>query len=271
MITFASICPHPPLLIPEIGGDNIEKVRKPISSLLILNNRLREINPETIVVISPHGMIYSHKMALIKAEYLQGSFEYFKCALSLEFEGDMDAAERIRRACEKKHLPLEVIDYKEKDSSSAEDLDHGVLVPLYYLSAGLKKTKILPIYYSYLGRESHVKFGEIINTVLNDELKNKRVAIVASGDLSHRLTMDAPGGYTPLAKTFDEQFVTYLKKGRVTKIIDMDHEIVEEAGECGFRSALILFGALKNLKYNVNVLSYEAPFGVGYLVCDFIV
>jgi len=210
-------------------------------------------------------------MALIKAEYLEGSFEYFKCALSLEFEGDINAADKIDKACEKEHMPLEVIDNRNKDSDSAEDLDHGVLVPLYYLTAGLKNFKIVPIYYSYLGRESHVKFGEILQKALHEEMPNKKVAIVASGDLSHRLTIDAPGGYTPLAKRFDEQFIKYLKAGKLNKIINMNHDVVEEAGECGFRSSLILFGAIKNLKFDARVLSYEAPFGVGYLVCDFIV
>ena len=54
-------------------------------------------------------------------------------------------------------------------------------------------------------------------------------------------------------------------------ILNMGEELVEEAGECGFRSIIILLGALSNLQqttYNLQLLSYEGPFGVGYLIAN---
>jgi len=49
----------------------------------------------------------------------------------------------------------------------------------------------------------------------------------------------------------------------------MDKNLVEEAGECGYRSIIILLGALDGLDWKPEILSYEAPFGVGYLVANF--
>ncbi|MBC7194507.1 MAG: AmmeMemoRadiSam system protein A, partial [Caldisericia bacterium] len=40
----------------------------------------------------------------------------------------------------------------------------------------------------------------------------------------------------------------------------------EEAGECGYRSILTLLTLMPFEKYKAEVLSYEGPFGVGYLV-----
>lgn len=44
-----------------------------------------------------------------------------------------------------------------------------------------------------------------------------------------------------------------------------------EAGECGLRSFSFLLGILEESKINwkPEVLSYEGPFGVGYLVANF--
>lgn len=268
MISFVSIVPHPPIIVPEIGKDELFQVQKTASALSLLNCRLKEINPDTILVISPHGIIFQNKMTMMKSETFKGSLSNFGCALSFKFEGDTKLAGKIQKTCLDEGMPLEIID--DESTNYQKSLDHGILVPFYYLCSGLKNYKILPIFYSLLNRDSHLKFGRIINKVIEKDFKNKKIAIVASGDLSHRLRIDSPAGFTPQGKIFDDKFVKLLRAGKLKKIINMNRVIVEEAGECGFRSFLILFGILESLKFNIEVLSYEAPFGVGYLVCDFI-
>jgi len=51
-------------------------------------------------------------------------------------------------------------------------------------------------------------------------------------------------------------------------IANLDHELIEKAAQCGYRSILILLGVLNNVSYQTEILSYEAPFGVGYLVAN---
>lgn len=267
MITFASIVPHPPIIIPEIGSDETKKVKKTISALFLLNDRLKKIKPDTIIVISPHGIIMPDRMTILKSSNFEGSFSDFGCPLCFKFKGNLKMAKEIEKACQDEGIPLKTI---EKDPYS-KTIDHGILTPLYYLCQGLKNFKIQPIYYSFLDREAHLILGRILYKMLQKEFKNESIAIVASGDLSHRLTFGAPAGYTPLAKKFDQQFVKLLKEEAIEKIAKIDPFLVKEAGECGLRSFLILFGILENLDFDTKILSYEGPFGVGYLVADFLI
>jgi AmmeMemoRadiSam system protein A len=96
----------------------------------------------------------------------------------------------------------------------------------------------------------------------------RRVAFIASGDLSHRLKPQAPAGYNPNAHVFDEQVVDALRSNDPQKIIDIDFNLRRLAGECGYRSLLVAIGASAELPLSCEVLSYEAPFGVGYLVAQ---
>lgn len=268
MISFAAMVPHPPIIIPEIGKDEIKKVKKTVSALSVLNMRLKDIAPDTIIIISPHGFIFQNKMTLMKSDNFKGSLFEFGSALSFKLAGDTELASRIEETSKEENIALEVID---QNSPYQKGLDHGIMVPFYHLLKGVENAKILPIFYSLLSRESHLKFGELISGVIEKNFKDKKIAIIASGDLSHRLMPNSPAGFTPQAKMFDSAFIRLLKAGNLKGIINMDPSIVEEAGECGYKSFLILAGALESLKYDTKVLSYEAPLGVGYVVCDFIV
>jgi MEMO1 family protein len=101
------------------------------------------------------------------------------------------------------------------------------------------------------------------------ENTEENIVLVASGDLSHRLTAEAPSGYSPKGKEFDKFLINHLENNEVGEIINLDSSLVEEAGECGLRSIIILLGALSFSKYKFEKLSYEGPFGVGYLVGRF--
>jgi AmmeMemoRadiSam system protein B len=106
-----------------------------------------------------------------------------------------------------------------------------------------------------------------IKNIINQT--NKRIAVVASGDLSHRLTKDAPAGYSPIGKEFDKKIIKLLKEKKIKEILNLDPKFVDQAGECGFRSILILLGVFKDINFDFDVLSYQGPFGIGYLVANF--
>ena len=122
----------------------------------------------------------------------------------------------------------------------------------------------MPICYSFLGYSKHVDFGVLLKEAIFS--LDKRYAIIASGDLSHRLSLNAPAGFSPKAKEFDKKLIQLLKKKSLDGILNIEPDLIEDAGECGLRSILILLGVIKKMNYEFEVLSYEAPFGVGYLV-----
>ena len=151
--------------------------------------------------------------------------------------------------------------------TSDQELDYGFSVPLHLLTKHLKQIPIIPITYSGLSYEEHFKFGQFLYREF--ARSNKRFAVIASADLSHKLTKDAPAGYSPAAKEFDKTFVGHLRKKDVAAIMKTSPKTVKEVAVCGVRSILILLGVIESLNVAPEVLSYEGPFGVGYATCTF--
>lgn len=267
MLVFAAITPHPPIIIPGVGQPNdLKLVKQTISAMEKLSEEIIEADPEVIIIISPHALVHTDRFAIYGCPKFYGDFAQFNAPnIKFNFKNDLELAENIMQ----KASDAGINSYLYGDPSSLiQNLDHGEMVPLYFLKKNLSENvKVMPIAYSYLDRAQHYAFGQTISEVINST--NKRVAIIASGDLSHRLIPGAPAGYSESGKEFDKQLVEYLKNNEVREILEMDEDFIESAGECGFRSFLILLGILENRNYNPEILSYEGPFGVGYLVANF--
>lgn len=261
---FASICPHPPILVPKIGGKETAKVKKTTEAMNELSKIISQKEPETLVFISPHGLVYPDRMNVCGMENLYGDLSYFGAPeINFKLKNDLELASEI----DKKANQAGIKTLLYNNSQDFFILDHGILVPLYFLAQRLDKPfKIVPITYSYQRRIEHYKFGQIIQEILKNY--HKTVGIIASGDLSHRLIPTDPNGYHPEGKKFDTQLQEALIKKDIRTILEFDEDVLEEAGECGYRSILILLGALSGLKWKAEILSYEGPFGVGYLVCN---
>jgi len=260
MLKSAYICPHPPLLIPSIGKNYFSRVKSTARAMNELGNEIRKKEISTIVIISPHGPVQMDAMFINGSEFMQGNFLNFGDDTSMKIENNVDLAENIKKTAEAKGISTEIM-------SENVPLDHGVMVPLFFLKKHNPKIKIVSIAFSYLDREKHFEFGEAIYEAI--ESAEEKIALVASGDLSHRLTVDAPSGYSPKGKKFDNLLLKLLERNEVGEILNMDSNLIEEAGECGLRSIIILLGALANTEYKFEKLSYEGPFGVGYLVGKF--
>lgn len=260
MLKSAYICPHPPLLIPSIGKNYFSQVKSTARAMNELGNEIKKKEIDTIIVISPHGPVQMDAMSINGSEYMQGDFSEFGDDTSMKVENNVGLAGNIKKTAKAKKIPTEII-------GENIPLDHGIMVPLFFLKKHNPKIKIVSIAFSYLDREKHFEFGEAIYEAT--ENTEGKIAMVASGDLSHRLAIGAPAGYSPKGKEFDELLIKLLSKNEVGEIINLDSSLVEEAGECGLRSIIILLGALSPLEYKFEKLSYESPFGVGYLVGRF--
>ncbi|MBM2821240.1 MAG: Extradiol ring-cleavage dioxygenase class protein subunit [Candidatus Berkelbacteria bacterium] len=265
-LNFASISPHPPIIIPGIGSnEDLHKVGGTITGLRKLANHFREAEIETLIVISPHTLTYPDRFNICGMKKLFGSFASFGAPdFMMEFNNDFDLAVEINSAADSHEINTLLYN----NNGEFFEMDHGLMVPLYYISK-IQETslKILPIAFSNLDRYKHFTFGQVIGEIIKKY--PSRVGVIASGDLSHRLIQGAPGGYSKIGIEFDKKIVADLKENKVQEILYYDEEFVEGAGECGYRSILILLGILDGLKIKPEVLSYEGPFGVGYLVANY--
>lgn len=144
--------------------------------------------------------------------------------------------------------------------------DWGFNVPLFFLARGFKgeiKTYLM-------GMESPRFNFEQGKEVYKKLEANKRYALIASGDLSHCLKQEGPYGFNPDGPKFDKALIEHLEEKGVKNILGLD-ERFPEAAECGLRSFCFLLGVLEasGVNWQPEILSYEGPFGVGYLVADF--
>lgn len=259
-IIYGAIMPHPPVIVPAVGGSRVKDVNKTKKALEEVGKRLKEKEIDTVVIITPHGNVSQVAIPVYVNHIFEGNLGYFGADKpTFSFKGDPMLGNEIIKEAKKQNIAVSHI--------GETFLDHGVIVPMYYpVMAGFKKP-IVPIALAFLPYTELFNFGETIRAA-SDNL-GKKVAVIASGDLSHRLTLDAPAGYNPEGKKFDEQLVKLAGENDAQGIMNMDPQMIEAAGECGLRSIIILMGALKGLNVKPEVLSYEGPFGVGYMVATF--
>lgn len=257
-IVFSGIAPHPPLLVPEVGRDRIKRVADSQRALREFSARLMATRPEALILISPHSPLDWRRFTARGAPVLSGDFaEFLAPNVKLSFKNDPDLLEAIKDAA-----PQEGVEFLKLGRDYP--LDHGALVPLYYLREAGWDGPTVVIGFTMQPIDKHLAFGRAIRRAI--ESSGRRVALVASGDLSHRLIPGGPYEYEPTAHLFDEQIVEAVARGNARAIIEIDPDLRERAGECGYRSIVIALGSLKEQMPDHQVLSYEGPFGVGYMV-----
>jgi AmmeMemoRadiSam system protein B len=256
-LVFAGIAPHPPLLIPEVGGSRIERVADSQRALREFSRRLVDTHPDVVVVISPHSPLDPRVFTARSTNQLVGDLrEFYAPSVSLSFPNDLEMVEAITRAAAHEGVEL-------RSHDRDYPLDHGALVPLYYLHQAGWRGPIVVIGFTHQSNEKHLAFGRAITRAATSI--NRRLAVLASGDLSHRLVVGGPYEYEPSAHLFDEQIVDAIVRGDTHGVINVDPDLRNRAGECGYRSIVIALGTVVDLR-NHEVLSYQGPFGVGYLV-----
>jgi MEMO1 family protein len=257
-LVFAGIAPHPPLLVPEVGGDRIRAVTRSRQALQEFARRLLATSPDSIVMISPHSPSERECFLARSAPELIGDFgEFGARSVRLSFKNDLELLAAIQRAAREESLEL-------RELGGDVPLDHGALVPLYYMAEQGWSGPLVVLSFTMQSNDRHVAFGRSIG--LAAERIGRKVALVASGDLSHRLVVDGPYAYEPTAHCFDEQIVHAVASGDPKRVLSIDPDLRHRAGECGYRSIVIALGATEGGVTAPSVLSYEGPFGVGYMV-----
>lgn len=227
--------------------------------------------PETIIFITPHGNVFADAISALADSQLKGDFGAFgNYQLGTSCNNDTELLREIALRSSSANINFVLLDQDTARRNQLNPrLDHGILVPLHYLEeAGLSDASIIPISVAFLSLLELYHFGTLIRDAA--DALGRRVAIVASGDMSHRLKDDGPYDYHPDGERFDKEIKTLLEQGDVTALLDIPEELRSNAGECGYRSLVIMFGALDGRQFTPCVFSYEGPFGVGYLIAGFL-
>ena len=256
---WAALLPHAPVLVPDVGGGRESGAAATLRGLSTLVHRIMHpeggeaLVPDYLLLLSPHQPYASGKLLFNTAPTLKGSLAPFGAAhIGVSLQTPADALERLMDFLGKAGIPM------GKNHQPDITRDHGSLVPLYFLRRdGITLPPVIVASPSGLSVKSAVALGQAL-AKFDD---GHTWALCASGDLSHRLTQDAPGGYHPAGKTFDKVLVESLMAGSSEPLTSLPYNVLDGAGECGMRSVLALINLCGK---QLDVLSYEGPFGVGY-------
>ncbi|HHU12122.1 MAG TPA: AmmeMemoRadiSam system protein A [Clostridiaceae bacterium] len=260
-----AILPHPAIIVPEIGKEEAKKAAATIDGARSVARRSAALKPDTFLVITPHGILFRDAISVLSETRLYGDFSRFGAPeLNYRFENAPDLLRAIFKLNVKPDFPFLDVD-KDAARSYRESvsLDWGVLVPLYFLTKEVPDAAVLPLAYGLLDPLELADAGLRLRQAI--EATDRRVVIVASGDLSHCLKNDGPYRFNKMGPIFDDAIVRLVRNADLDGIIAFDPDISEPAGECGLRSFQMMAGAMQNLPVKATVFSYEGPFGVGYM------
>lgn len=257
----SAILPHSPLLIPEIGRANYEFLGQTLTAYQKIQEQLAELEPETVIIITPHGLS-GNDFNLNAAPEMEINLQDFGfIPPKTTFQGDPLLADQIRNQL-RSEFPIHL--------GSEPTLDYGSAIPVYLLRTTGKSFKLLTITPPEgMDLETGYRFGQKLKEII-DPLA-KKIAIISSSDLSHRLKKKSPGGYSPKGAKFDNKLIEYLNdpETAVANIFKMDHKLIAEAGECGLRPIMILLGIIDGTGLEAKTLAYQTDFGIGYLSLEF--
>ena len=256
------IVPHPPIILPEVGRGEEQKIEKTARAYRDVAKHIAELKPETIVMTSPHSIMYADYFHISPGSGARGDLRAFGVSgVTVEASYDEVFAKSIGIQAEEDGIPAGTLG--EKDSR----LDHGTLIPLRFLEPFNLSFEVVRIGLSGLPMIDHYRFGESIAKAA-DKL-DCRIVIIASGDLSHKLKADGPYGFAPEGPAFDADVTTAMRHADFLRFLTYEPGFCEKAAECGLGSFAIMAGALDGMAVDSELLSYEGPFGVGYAVAAF--
>lgn len=261
-ITAALMLPHPPLIVPEIGRGEEKKIQKTVDAYRRAAKKVSVYQPDTIVLVSPHQVMYADYFHISPGDGAAGDFSQFHAGqVTMEISYDTEFVQELCRLAEAHHLPAGTVG--ERD----ERLDHGTMVPLYFVNQYWQDYRLVRIGLSGESLSMHYELGKCIKEAA--AALGRNVVLIGSGDLSHRLKEDGPYGYQKEGAEYDRRIMDVMGRAAFGELFGFSEEFLNSAGECGHRSFTMMAGALDRTAVAAERLSYEGTFGVGYGICAY--
>ena len=258
---FCGLLPHPPIIVPDVGRERLGDCMGTVDACRDFARRMAATRPDRLFMVSPHSPRQGNAFGLWSGDRHQGDLGRFGASGSaVDLPNDPEMVAALSRAAGARGLTAWSI--------SPEPLDHGAVVPLWFLvEAGWDGPTCL----ASLPWRATPAAMEAFGHALADAVATLpgRAALVASGDMSHRCKPDAPAGFHPRAVEFDRTLTDLIAAGRLDAIGAIDPELRELAAEDAADSSQIVAAAIGYRPHAEEVVSYEHPFGVGYLVAVF--
>ena len=261
-IVAAYMVPHPPMIIPQVGRGSEKQITKTIRAYEAVAAGIAGIRPETIIVTSPHAVLYADYFHISPGEEATGDFGRFR-APEVRFAEKYDT-ELVKAICalaKGKDFPAGTLGERDRR------LDHGTMVPLYFVKQQYTGFRLVRVGLSGLSNAEHYEFGQIIRQAV--EQTGRKAVLIASGDLSHKLQEYGPYGFAEEGPEYDRRIMDAAGRAAFGEMLTFEESFLDKAAECGHRSFLIMAGALDGMNVEAKVYTHEDVTGVGYGICSF--
>ena len=262
-IIAAFMVPHPPMIVPDVGRGSEKQIEKTIKAYEKVAEEIAVLKPDTIIISSPHSMMYSNYFHISPGAWAAGSFSEFGAPqVKFDVEYDEELVKLISRNAEDKHFPAGTLGEKRKE------LDHGTMVPLWFILKKYRDFTLVRTGLSGYDLLKHYEYGMMIKDAV--DLLGRKAVYVASGDLSHKLQDYGPYGFAEEGPVYDSRIMDVCSGARFGELFDFDENFCEKAAECGHKSFVIMAGTLDGRAVEAEQYSHEDVTGVGYGICSFI-
>ena len=268
-LVFACIAPHGWVVAPLISGPAGPKALKSRAAMEILGQRMAATQPETVVVVTPHGTQVDGLFSLLHAPLVRGETGHIAFmggsnhSFTLEFTVDLDLNGAIVDVARESAVPVARV--RNDADWVPMHLDFGSTTPLWFLGATFvpQPRVVIACGGPGLAREEFVRFGKVLRQAA--EQVGRRVALIASADMGHAHQQDGPFGLDPAAAEFDAALVAAVQAQDLGSLLTFDRDWVRRAQTDSFGSLLVLHGATADTALQGEVLSYEVPTYFGLL------
>lgn len=261
-ITASYVVPHPPLLIPAVGKGQEMTLQTTVNAYDKVMREVADLKPDVIIITSPHAPAYADYFQISGGEWGKATFEKFGAPeIEIGADYDVNLIKTLVRICRESDFPAGIL------GGEGQTLDHGTMIPLYYLQKYTKDIPIVRIGLSALSSLEHYEMGMRIKEAV--EHLNRNAVFIASGDLSHKLKPDGPYGFDADGPRFDKRIMSLLEEAKFDKLIEFDLSFAKRAAECGLKSFQIMAGALDRTAIKPKIRSYQGITGVGYGIVSF--
>lgn len=261
-ILAAFMVPHPPMIVPAVGRGSEQQIQKTIDAYEQVADEIAALAPETIIITSPHAVMYADYFHISPGRGARGDFGRFRAAqVRFDEAYDRELVSELASIASEQRFPAGVMGERDKQ------LDHGTMVPLYFVRNKYKGAKIVRIGLSGLPLSEHYRLGQMIREAV--DRTGRRVVLIASGDLSHKLQDYGPYGFAEEGPQYDARIMDVCGRAAFGELFDFDETFCDRAAECGHRSFVIMAGVFDGLAVKATQLSHEDVTGVGYGICTF--
>lgn len=124
----AILTPHPPVLLPEVGRGREREIAATDHAMRVAAETVARWKPDVLIVASPHTILYGDYFHIAPGSDAEGSMAAFGApAVRMQVQYDTLLRDEIIRRAEEVSLQAGTLGQRDPQ------LDHGVLIPLYFL------------------------------------------------------------------------------------------------------------------------------------------